>query len=157
VFEEYLASDGPVVLKNVKMLVIDCVEPTRARAKIYVNSFNNSYNQLMNIYTMGGRIKDQAIIDSLEPLKDLWRALYDMPETDFEDIELLNVMHPRSCFVPGFEFKSGAAFPVPKIYFPMWHHAKNDMQISDALSAFFAKQKWNKLTESYSKDDAEIL
>jgi hypothetical protein len=81
---------------------------------------------LKNIYTMGGRIKDKAIIDSLEPLKDLWQALYDMPETDFEDIELPNVMHRRSCFVTDLEFKSGSAFLVLKIYFPMWHNAKND-------------------------------
>jgi hypothetical protein len=44
VFEDYLASGSPVNLTNVEMLAIDCVESSRARAKIYVNSFNNSYN-----------------------------------------------------------------------------------------------------------------
>jgi DMATS type aromatic prenyltransferase len=156
-FEEYLNSGGPVNHKNVEMLAIDCVEPSRARAKIYVNSFNNTYNKVADIYTMGGRIKDKSIVKSLEPLKELWRILYDMPEQDFEDIELPNIMHPRSCFVIGFEFKSGQPYPLPKIYFPMWHYAKSDLQISNALSAFFLKQKWKKLAESYAQDVAEVL
>jgi len=66
-------------------------------------------------------------------------------------------MHPRSCFVIGFEFKSGSPLPVTKIYFPMWHYAKTDTQVSDALSAFFAKQKWTKMAKSYTSDVAEIF
>jgi DMATS type aromatic prenyltransferase len=156
-FEEYLNSGGPISHKNCEMLAIDCVEPTRARAKIYVNSFNNSFNKIKHIYTMGGRLKDKVTTDSLAALRDLWRLMYDMPETDFEDVELPNIMHHRSCFVIGFEFKSGQALPITKIYFPMWHYAKNDQQVSDALSAFFAKQKWDKMSKSYSNDVAEIL
>jgi DMATS type aromatic prenyltransferase len=156
-FEEYLRSGGSATHRNVEMLAIDCVEKSRARAKIYVNSFNNSYNKIKDIYTMGGRLNDKATVDSLEPLKDLWRLLYDMPETDFEDIEIPNIMHPRSCFVIGFEFKSGEPLPVAKIYFPMWHYAKNDNQISTALTAFFVKQKWQKMADSYTSDIADIL
>jgi DMATS type aromatic prenyltransferase len=156
-FEEYLRSGGPVTHRNVEMLAIDCVEKSRARAKIYVNSFNNTYNKIKDIYTMGGRLTDKATVDSLEPLKDLWRLMYDFPETGFEDTELPNIMHPRSCFVIGFEFKSGDPLPITKIYFPMWHYAKNDAQISTALSAFFAKQKWDKMAQNYGRDVREIL
>jgi DMATS type aromatic prenyltransferase len=157
VLENYLASGGPVSLKNCEMLAIDCVEPSRARAKIYVNSYNNSFNKIKDIYTMGGRITDKAILKSLGPLKELWRLLFNMPETGFEDIELPNIMHHRACFVFGFEFKSGSPTPVTKIYFPLWHFCQNDAQISTALSGFFAKQKWQKLSDSYANDVAEIL
>jgi DMATS type aromatic prenyltransferase len=157
VFEEYLNSGGPVNHRNVEMLAIDCVEKSRARAKIYVNSFHNSYNKIKDIYTMGGRLNDKTTIESLDALKDLWRLLYDMPESGFEDIVIPNIMHPRSCFVIGFEFKSGEPLPVTKIYFPMWHYAKTDDQISTALSAFFAKQKWDKMASSYSRDVADVL
>ncbi|RDW59971.1 aromatic prenyltransferase [Coleophoma cylindrospora] len=157
IFEEYLASGGPVNLKNVEMLAIDCIDPTKARVKIYVHSFNNSYNKIKNIYTMGGLLKDKATTDSLEPLKDLWRLLFDMPETGFEDTEVPNIMHPRSCFVFGFEFKSGEPLPVTKIYFPTWHYARTDEQISNALSGFFAKQQWNQMADSYVKDVQEIF
>lgn len=156
-FEEYLNSGGPVSHKNAEMLAIDCIDTTKARAKIYLNSYNNSFNQIKDIYTMGGRIKDQAIIDSLKPLKELWRIIFNMPEKDFEDIKLPNIQHPRSCFVTGFEFKSGSALPVTKIYFPMWHYAANDTQMSKALSEFFAKQKWNEMAKSYQSDVEEIL
>ena len=91
VLEEYLSSGAPIDYTNVEMLAIDCVDPKRARAKIYINSYNNSFNKIKEIYTMGGRIKDKAILDSLEPLRDLWRLMFDMPEKDFEDIQWAKV------------------------------------------------------------------
>lgn len=155
--ETYLTSGGPVTHRNVEMLAIDCVDSLRARAKIYVNSFNNSFNKVKDIYTMGGRLQDQAVLDSLAPLAELWRLLYDMPDEGWEDIELPNVMHHRSCFVFGFEFKTGDVWPTTKIYFPMWHYAKNDQQVTEALSAFYAKQGWSDLSRSYADDVGEIL
>ena len=155
--ETYLTSGGPVTHRNVEMLAIDCIDPLKARAKIYVNSYNNTFNKIKDIYTMGGRLQDPAILDSLAPLAELWRLMYDMPDEGWEDIELPNVMHHRSCFVFGFEFKTGDVWPTTKIYFPMWHYAKNDRQITDALSAFYAKQGWNEISKSYAGDIEEIL
>jgi DMATS type aromatic prenyltransferase len=156
-FEEYLNSGGPVDHKNVEMLAIDCIDPKKARAKIYVNSFSNSFNKIKDIYTMGGRLNGKEIDESLVALKDLWRILFDMPETGFEDTVIPNIMHPRSCFVTGFEFKSGDPLPTSKVYFPMWHYLKTDKQMSDALSLFFARQGWDKLAKSYGSDLKEIL
>lgn len=157
VFEDYLSSGGPVTHANVEMLAIDCIDPTKARAKIYVNSYRNTFNKIKDLYTMGGRINDKATRKSLDGLRDLWRLLYDMPEEGFEDMELPNIQHPRSCFVTGYEFKSGSATPVTKLYFPLWHYAKTDAQVSEALSAFFQKQKWNKIAQSYGKDVSNVL
>ncbi|KAF2673862.1 aromatic prenyltransferase [Microthyrium microscopicum] len=156
-FEEYLNSGGPLTHGQIEMLAIDNVDKKRARAKIYVNSFNNTFNKIKDIYTMGGRIKDAAILKSLDALADVWKLLFNLPETGFEDMELPNIMHPRSGFVTGFEFKTGEALPTTKIYFPMWHYAKTDQQLTDALSAFFSKQGWNDRAKSYSNDVSEIF
>lgn len=158
-FEEYLGTpDGPVSHRNVEMLAIDCVAPRRARAKIYVNSFNNSFAKIRDLYTMGGRLGDAATLASLGPLAQLWKLLYDMPEKEgWEKVEIPSVMHHRSCFVIGYEFKTGEPLPTTKIYFPLWHYAKTDEEVARALATFYGMQGWGQLEKSYRGDVEEML
>lgn len=157
--DAYLANPAaPVSHRNVEMLAIDCIAPARARAKIYVNSYANSFRKVRDIYTLGGLLDDAATRASLAPLARLWRLVFALPDTPgWEDVVLPNIQHHRSCFVFGFEFRARDAVPRAKIYFPLWHYAQTDVRVCEALAAFYSSLGWAERASSYRSDVEDVL
>ena len=148
-FNEFLRNCTIYSPPHVEMIAIDCIDPTKARFKVYSRTFHNTFAKVRDIYTLGGRLKGEDITAGVEALEQLWPILFALQETDFHDVELPHVENRSAGVVYNFEITSGDRFPKPKLYFPMWHYADNDAAISERLEAFFKRRGWTDMALSY--------
>jgi DMATS type aromatic prenyltransferase len=141
--EYFNSPKAPQDLNNVEMLGLDCaVAELQPRLKIYSNSFHNSFEKVVRIFTMDGRVFNS---DGVAHLAELWQVLFAdyLPEpvmgTDtWTKIELPHFEHPRSCIVYGFEIKPESTEVETKVYFPMWwYQGGNVSTVSAKLGQYF--------------------
>lgn len=63
----------------VEMIAIDCIDPARARIKVYARSRSNSLATVRDACTLGGAQTDEATMAGVEHLSRIWHLLLDEP------------------------------------------------------------------------------
>ena len=121
------------------ILSIDCLEPSRARVKVYVRARHTSLEYMMDCLTLGGRlgttkadgIGEQALAD----MRDFWLAfLADAPD------QLPDDAPGRAS--PGFYYTLGAGKPVSaKMYVSPTYFCKSDTEVLARLRGYFSTRR----------------
>ncbi|KAL2004817.1 hypothetical protein VTN00DRAFT_3090 [Thermoascus crustaceus] len=139
--EAYVASCPPEENARVEFLSIDCNDPDESRIKIYFRTPCTSFNKVREVYTLGGRLKDETTRAGLDILKELWPLLLN----SWPSIQRI------AGVLFNFETTPGKIYPEPKLYIPVKHHAKSDIAIAGGLSSCFHRQGWTDLAKSYTE------
>lgn len=139
--EAYVASCPPEENARVEFLCIDCNDPRESRIKIYFRTPYTSFNKVREVYTLGGRLKDETTRAGLDILKELWPLLLDVSPS----------IHRIAGALFNFEITPGKIYPEPKVYIPVKHHAKSDIAIAEGLSSCFHRLGWTDLAKSYTE------
>ncbi|KAI0010204.1 tryptophan dimethylallyltransferase-domain-containing protein [Xylariaceae sp. FL0662B] len=115
-----------------EMLAIDLIDPLESRLKLYFRCRETTFNSVINIMTLGGRIKNPKLYQGLRDLNRLWNALFDADI--FPHQSLGEVSHRTAGILYNVEFKLGDSIPVAKIYLPVRHYSRSDEAVIRALN-----------------------
>ncbi|KAI1826019.1 tryptophan dimethylallyltransferase-domain-containing protein [Xylaria intraflava] len=132
-----------------EMLAIDFIDPLESRIKIYFRCRETTFNSVINVMTIGGRIKNPKIYQGLEDLKRLWNSLFDIDAGTSPGQPLTNVGHRTAGLLYNIEFRLDEEFPVAKIYIPVRHYASSDEAIIQALDIYFKYHQRGKYMPNY--------
>ncbi|PVH78392.1 aromatic prenyltransferase [Cadophora sp. DSE1049] len=119
--------------KSIEMMAIDCINPSKARIKLYVKENIASFENVKNIYTLGGRRSSAEIDEGLKAFEKFWVALFD----DTENMKL----KPAFLFL-GLEIVPGVEMPEVKLYIPAWTCPFGDGEITSRLAGYFKSEDW---------------
>ncbi|KAI1174695.1 tryptophan dimethylallyltransferase-domain-containing protein [Nemania sp. FL0916] len=134
-----------------EMLAIDLIDPLESRLKIYFRCRETTFDSVLDIMTIGGRIKNPKLYQGLEDLRRLWSALF-YSDTDAPlDESLRKVNHRTAGILYNIEFRLGEEYPVAKIYLPVRHYASSDEAIIRGLNVYFQHHRRGKYMPNYIK------
>jgi len=73
------------------MLSIDCIDPAKARIKIYSKTNGTSFTNVRDIYTMGGKRGGEEVSEVLVAPKEFWKRLLG-PQDDWNEAEQQEIL-----------------------------------------------------------------
>jgi tryptophan 7-dimethylallyltransferase len=147
--EAYIAAHEDLRLEA---LAFDCNDPRDSRIKFYLRTPHTSLRQVLDVYTLGGRLKDETTQAGIKILRELWPLLLDVPADYQEDDPLPKSSHRTSGFLFNIHIRPGKTYPEPQVYIPVKHYGKSDMAVAEGLATYFRRQGWSDLADSYAKD-----
>jgi DMATS type aromatic prenyltransferase len=134
------------------MIGVDCVEPSKARLKIYGLAPTNAFNLMEDVMTLGGRLNDAETMRGVQMFRDIYPLL--MNETGPLDTarskEPRNQATAHKGTIHSFEMKPGRELPEPKVYLPIWQFAKTEGENTKAMQAVFRHFGWNDTANQYA-------
>lgn len=133
VFYDFCSDHANEALEH-EMLSIDLIDPLRSRVKIYFRCRETTFDSVARIMTLGGRIKDERLVEGLQNIRQLWNGLFGMSVAP--DQPLGNANHRTAGILYNIEFRLGDALPVAKVYLPVRHYASSDEAVIRGLDAY---------------------
>jgi DMATS type aromatic prenyltransferase len=155
--EDYILSQPVEAMPRIEIIATDCVTPTKSRVKLYIRTRYTSFSKVRDVYTLGGRLNDPTTHEGVATLKGLWYSLLSLPADYPEEDELPFTDHRTAGTLFNFELKPGNPLPQPKVYVPVRHYGRSDLDISASLAAFFKQQGWKGPAGSYIEDMQALL
>lgn len=141
---------------EIEMLAIDCISPAKSRLKVYSRSRFTSFNSVRTILTLNGALGNPHLSRGLEELQILWNLLFGANMSP--DNDLPHVEHRTAGILYNFEIKPNEPLPVPKIYIPVRHYARNDFEVLEALRTYLQHHHGeHESVEKYMKAIKTIL
>lgn len=114
----------------VEMIAIDCVDPSKARIKIYARTKSNSKNTIRDVCTLGGLQMDESTMRGVDNLSKIWHLLLDEPNGvavgQNKPPRFPNDHHLGVCFV--FEMRPGQERIEVKCHLPWAQTNSNDIR-----------------------------
>ncbi|KAI1097218.1 tryptophan dimethylallyltransferase-domain-containing protein [Jackrogersella minutella] len=154
IFRDFASDTGNETLEY-EMLAIDLIDPMESRIKIYFRCRETTFNSVMNIMTLGGRIKSPMLHQGLGDLHRLWNALFGVNTTP--DQPLGEVNHRTAGILYNVEFRLGDAFPIAKVYLPVRHYSNSDEAVICGLDRYFQYHKRSKYMPNYVRAMSTII
>ena len=144
--EDYV-EDNPQYEKCGRGISTDFVKAGTARIKIYMRYWGDSFDEMWDYYTLGGRIPDlQDDKEKLRDLIDLARGS-DYPADKIKEESpaekrrrALFGEKPSSMY---FSLSPDKPYPIPKLYFYPAFQAPNDQAIAQGIDAWLSKYGWH--------------
>jgi len=121
---------------EVEIVAIDCIDPARSRIKIYLRSQQTSFNSVIDMMTLGGKLPSMTE-KGLISLDDLWCSVLSL---DHSGMNLREQTHRTAGILYYFELKAGSTLPKSKVYIPAKHYGGNDQAVARGLSKFLGKR-----------------
>ena len=133
---------------NPDMLAIDCVEPAKSRLKLYVGSPHTSFESVVAVMTLGGKITgvDEAITELAELFHKVLGLKHDFPwqeDLSVQDPFDPGLAHPFDLYsnmVYYFDIAPGASMPDVKLYIPVIRYGKSDNEVATGLEQFLVSR-----------------
>ncbi|KAI7783717.1 hypothetical protein LA080_011426 [Diaporthe eres] len=144
IFQDFCSEERNMGLEH-EMLAIDHIDPLKSRIKIYFRSRETSFRSVIDVMTLGGRLKNQTLYQGLKNLERLWNSVFDTAPNQ----SLPPTNHRTAGLLYNIEFKLGDAFPVAKIYLPVRHYSSSDDAIIRGLDDYFKYHNRGKYMPQY--------
>ncbi|KAF8174909.1 tryptophan dimethylallyltransferase-domain-containing protein [Pholiota molesta] len=138
VLASYIGTQSPERGRLISDIVaVDCVAPSRNRAKVYVRTADRTFKTIEQHITLGGLLSgDESVRGTVNMLRTLWGFFFPGIGED----EPLPIQHPKMGEWPGFliyyEMTPGSAMPFPKVYIPVRQYCPSDAFIAEAVSMY---------------------
>ena len=140
-FEAYMRGEAARKIQvEAEMLAIDCLSPVKSRAKVYVRSRGTSLSNVLNVITLGGTNPLPSGDATFKDLKELWCALLALNENLPLDSQLPETRHRTAGILYYLEFRPGSHEIKSKVYIPVRHYARDDLQVAIGLQNFLKGQ-----------------
>ena len=129
-------------------IALDCVDPSKARLKLYVRSADTSFDSVRKVMCMDGLAtvkSDQA----MEDLWSLWKSVLNHGESFSSSDQLQPNSHHTSGILYNFEIKANVPATDPKVYIPVKHYSANDRAVADGLTDFLSSRGGDRFASQY--------
>ncbi|ORY60826.1 aromatic prenyltransferase [Pseudomassariella vexata] len=150
--ENYLVNICPFSCP-VEMIAIDCIDPTKARIKVYARSKSVSKATLRNGVTLGGAQMNEMTMDSLKNLEKIWHLVFDerggMMEEQDKMPQNQKTIHHGICFV--FEMRAGVEHIDVKAHVPWVNYSESDMHAAANFTSMLKLLGWDEAAANYVK------
>lgn len=133
---------------------VDCTDPLDSKVTLYIRKTQSSLRSITNFFTLGNHLSGPHMRTAIEKLTRLWFLLTGLQALDHV---APSSNHRTAGIVFSYELRPGEQDPAPKVYIPVKHYCKSDMDIAMALEIFFGAQGWSYLAENYFHLVQEIL
>ncbi|KAF5018090.1 hypothetical protein F66182_9943 [Fusarium sp. NRRL 66182] len=142
VFSDFV-NHRPRLNLEIVLLALDLVPVSKSRLKIYFRDSRTNFNAVKEVMSLSGRLDSPEIERGLVNLKMLWDSLLDTQKMAGDSM-LPHKDHKTAGILYNIEFRMSSTNPKVKIYIPVRHYAKNDLQVIRALKGFLTDQVSNK-------------
>ncbi|EQL03351.1 aromatic prenyltransferase [Ophiocordyceps sinensis CO18] len=137
----------------VEMMAIDCVDPAKARIKIYARSQGNSIDELRDGMTLGGTQTDEATLRGVEAAAKIWHLLLDerdgMADGQSKAPHNPRTLHKGICFV--FELRAGHERIEVKAHIPICQTSASDNNTVKNVADSLRMLGWDKAADKFEK------
>ncbi|KAI8293932.1 Indole prenyltransferase tdiB [Colletotrichum sp. SAR11_240] len=137
----------------VEMMAIDCVDPHKARVKVYARTTSNSKAVLADVLTLGGTQTDDATMKGVEYAEKVWHLLLDEPEgmaaNQRKDARDMHNLHKGICFA--FELKQNEERIDIKAHLPWGQTSRSDAQTIENFTQALQNVGWDESAEKFSR------
>ncbi|KAH3942018.1 hypothetical protein HBH98_095680 [Parastagonospora nodorum] len=132
-----------------EMLAIDLIEPLESRLKIYFRCRETTFDSVISVMTLGGRIANSSLLRGLRDLARIWDLLFDslVPLSQ----PLKHSGHRTAGILYNMEFRIGDTMPVAKVYLPVRHYSRTDDSIIQGLEKYFQYHGRGEAMKDYVK------
>ncbi|CEL10888.1 hypothetical protein ASPCAL13995 [Aspergillus calidoustus] len=136
----------------------DMIDPARARLKVYASDSEVTFERLIDLWTLGGRIPNEATTTGrqgkgLEALRELWDLLQIPPGIREMKVEHMELGDPPKSLLPvivNYTLLPNKPYPEPQVYLVPF--GLPDMQIAEALTQFFVRMGWEEAAKTYKEN-----
>ena len=59
-----------------EIVAVDCVKKSENRAKVYIRTAASSLNQLIELFTLGGLLRDPTVLETVTYIRKAWGLLF---------------------------------------------------------------------------------
>jgi len=124
---------------------IDFVPGTANRFKVYVRAKPEqmTWNDLVHFFTLGGRLSEvPAVKAALDAAWKLWCVLFNhagLSQAQFASIRpppMHGSNRATAALCMYYDLRQGSPLPSPKVYIPVRHYMRSDLEISQAMVQF---------------------
>ncbi|MCJ1376666.1 hypothetical protein MMC20_007910 [Loxospora ochrophaea] len=129
-------------------IAIDCMQPHKSQLKLYMRSRETSFDSVCTILSMDQR-NDALTAGLREELKELWYSVMGLDPSHATNEALRPKEHKASGVLYYFDIKTENAVPETKVYIPVRHYAKNDLQIAQRLASYLQKRQRDTYIDKY--------
>lgn len=116
---------------QVPMLAVDCIDPSKARIKIYIRTPYTDFKSVVMMAEIGGAKLTTAQHSSL---RGLWYAVLSLDGAVGDGAALPPTSHRTGGIIYHFDLQLSRPAPKVKIYIPVKHYGKNDGAVARGLS-----------------------
>ncbi|OAX84580.1 hypothetical protein ACJ72_01058 [Emergomyces africanus] len=131
----------------IQVVGIDCTDPSiRARVKVYTNPRDNSFDAIYEHVTFGGRRTDEATLEGLSILREMWHLLINEPEEQINALfskPVLDQKHEHRGVCCSWELQPGQGIPEVKVYVALFQYFPGDESSQETLEKIFEKRGWS--------------
>ena len=141
--EDYLSDKPRVWEDDARNLVTDLVDPSKARLKIYMRHPGQSFDDIWDYYTLGGRIPGH------EDDKEKFRDLMNLTSCTSSNTKIGKQrqadqsLYTKKTAVIIFSLSGKHPYPSPKLAICPANFAPNDEAIAQGLDAWLKKYGWS--------------
>lgn len=147
VFTDFIESLPIEIRPTVEIMAIDCLDPLKSRLKVYIRSQSTTLDSVLQILTIGG--KAPKTFEEKSSLRELWNSIFGLDPQQSDETPLPDKDHRTGGILYYFEFKCGVNTPKTKVYLPVRHYARDDLQIATGLSEYLGHRGKRLATGSY--------
>ena len=147
----YLATIPEHYQAKIEVVAVDCVQPSKNRAKVYVRTQASSLRSVIDIMTLGGKLSDPSILSAVATLRHLWRLFFDEPDENVS-IRSLRPGHFGSGFSVYFEMALNRSTPSTKAYIPIRHYCHDDAVIARSMAQYYREVGLPSVGDRYVSD-----
>ena len=143
------------------MIGIDCVDPKKARLKVYAWAQSNTFSVMRDAMTLGGRKVDAETMRGVHILGEIWHLLLGTWDRSLIDSETIRkAVHGKEvdrATILSWEVRNGDMQPEVKIYLPLWVYHDTEQDAIDKLTEAFMILGWQKTADMYETAIKEAL
>ncbi|KAI4090940.1 MAG: hypothetical protein LQ344_004468 [Seirophora lacunosa] len=158
--EEYLSTKPKDWEEGVRYLATDFLAPGKARLKLYMRYAGDSFDDIWDYYTLGGRIT--GLEDDKEKFRDLitqtcgGNHMTDRWAQEPRDQRSVAPVARKATAIY-MSLSADNACPTPKICIYPANYAKNDEMIARGLDSWLRKQQWDDSEGTLEKQVKRVL
>lgn len=134
-FSSFLETRSKELQLKPLFVAFDCVAPSRSRLKVYARSSDTSFASVEVIMSMFD--EQQNTTQGLAALRVLWQLTLGLDQNFCSDQHLPLRNHYTAGILYCFQIRPGNTKISPKVYIPVKHYGRNDMDIAQGLAAYF--------------------
>ena len=131
-------------------VAVDCVLPIYSRLKVYIRSYETSFDSVCDFLSMGGKL-DTFSENTLQDFRSLWYSVLGLDDDLSTSEDLRPAKHYTAGVLYNFDIRAGSAMPEPKVYIPVKHYAPNDLVVAQGLTSYLKGKGKDRFTDNYMR------
>ncbi|KIM73557.1 hypothetical protein PILCRDRAFT_725491 [Piloderma croceum F 1598] len=147
----YLATLPEHCQTKTEIVAVDCLQPSKNRAKVYVRTQASSLRSIIDLMSLGGELSDPSILSAIATVRHLWRLLFSEADESVS-IPCLRPGHFGSGFSVYFEMGLSRSTPSTKAYIPIRHYCRDDAVIAQAMAQYYRDIGLSSVGDRYISD-----